>query len=297
MKLNKLNAMVVALGLVGATSAMGVSYTEVTTHDYNPGLVPGGIPWGFANPGVSDGLGIASEDNETEATSAIHTTQAQAWDFEAFAWGDNATLDLISGYDLINGKDGLMPGDLFIQVGSFAQLPYLPVANSGVVPNNYVYDLAIRWAKVGNAYQAKVEALGATTPLQTIIYDSLGSNPLRVNGAVDDFAIGASYKTVTSATTGTTIDGISLQGFNGNKTHYVLTLSMGWLNGYVKNTLGLNPDQTDVFLSWTMDCGNDMGKAKIPGGGYRTPDGGATLALLGFGLTAMGFVGRRVRKD
>jgi hypothetical protein len=43
-----------------------------------------------------------------------------------------------------------------------------------------------------------------------------------------------------------------------------------------------------------MQCGNDSMKGKFDGG-FRVPDGGATVLLLGTGLSALALLRRKMR--
>ena len=60
--------------------------------------------------------------------------------------------------------------------------------------------------------------------------------------------------------------------------------------------LGSIPLGTDVWFSYTMECGNDSLKGKYAGGFYRTPDSAASVLLIGLGLAAMGFFGLKSRR-
>jgi hypothetical protein len=284
---NKLASLLISIGLVlGASQALAV---DITIADYNPGAGFGGGPFG-----------PAGEDNETEPG----TVASQVWDMEAFVIS-GTTLYIVGGYNMVQGAAGsggsvvsgmLVPGDLFIKVGG-TQPGYLPTSNTNpTVPNsNYGYSYAVDLTQnVGvSGPSAQVFALDGGSVLKTVVYDQFGANPWKYDNAAQynqgNLPVASSALGYTSGLTTAqvfTLTGISPVGAGAS--HNVLSVDLGFL--------GTIASGTDVWFSYTMECGNDSLKGKYSGGFYRTPDSAASVLLIGLGLAAMGIFGLKSRR-
>jgi len=260
---------------VAVLLALPASAVNITIPDYNSGHGFGGGPFGA-------GL----EDNETEPG----TIQSQAWDLEAFSIV-GTKLYLIGGYDFARGVDGVRPGDLFIKVGGAAG--YQPTWNTGSVKNGayYGYNYAVLLSGSLAGATVGVESLGADSMLKTVDNDYLKSNPWKYEKAgwqdTADTQTAIDYDSGLTANQVELLTGVaSLKGDTQNNKHNVISIDLGFL--------GTITPGTDVFFSYTMECGNDSIKGSYDGGFRNVPDGGATLALLGMGLGALGFVRRKL---
>ena len=275
---NKLASLLISLGLVlGASQALAV---DITIADYNPGAGFGGGPFG-----------AAGEDNETEPG----TVASQVWDMEAFVIS-GTTLYIVGGYNMQAGQAAtggsvvpgmLVPGDLFIKVGG-TQPTFNPTSGSGTVSNsvyNYSYAVDLTQPVGATLPSAQVFSLNSSSLLDTVIYDQFGANPWRYNsGGTSTAWAGMTYTSGLSNLATQALTGVSLQGGS----HNVLAIDLGFL--------GSIPLGTDVWFSYTMECGNDSLKGKYAGGFYRTPDSAASVLLIGLGLAAMGFFGLKSRR-
>lgn len=280
---NKLASLLISLGLVlGASQALAV---DITIPDYNPGSGFGGGPFGSAG-----------EDNETEPG----TVASQAWDMEAFVVS-GSTLYIVGGYNMKTGAAGsggsvvpgmLTPGDLFIKVGG-SQPGYSPTANTpatvlnGITGANYNYTYAVDLTQPVGATNptAQVIGLNGTSVLNTVVYDQFGANPWKYNSGGQFLKnTGITYTSGLSNAATLAMTGVSLQGGN----HNVLSVDLTFLGNIAAGT--------DVWFSYTMECGNDSLKGQYSGGFYRTPDSASSMLLIGLGLAAMGFFGLKSRR-
>jgi len=261
---------------VAVLLALPASAVNITISDYNAGVGFNGGPYG-----------VGREDNETEPG----TTQSQAWDLEAFSIV-GTKLYLVGGYDFERGLSGGLPGDLFIKVGGAAG--YKPTWNTGSVKNGdyYNYDYAVLLSGSLAGETIGVESLNANSKLKTVDNDNLKSNPWKYDSAGTDF-----QQTEIDYSTGLTANQVELlagvgslmgdAGLNGNNKHNVISIDLGFL--------GTITPGTEVYVSYTMECGNDSIKGSYDGGfRHDVPDGGVTLALLGMGLGTLGFVRRKL---
>jgi len=220
-------------------------------------------------------MGTANEDNEVEA--ACET--GQNWDLEAFLL-NGSTLTVAAGYDLKNGFDGTIAGDIFVDVGG----------NPGY---DYVYD--IDW-KAGTYNLYQIDITGAInkitmSPENTV---NASSNPvsytpgssqsaLITNGSLN-YKSGIKSGVAMVAATGDAAAG-ALKGANNwggstlNDNHNVASVDVSTFNGM------------DATFHLTLSCGNDnmMGHATVPEPG--------SLSLLLMGLVSLaGFAFSRKRK-
>lgn len=260
--------------------ATQVMAKNITIQDYNGGPtspIHPGATWTFGGGAVS---GVGGEDNETE----YGTVREQRWDLEAFSKIGNK-LYIIGGYDFALGAINGRPGDLFIKIGSAATYTPTSDPSGGTVLNSmYLYNYAVNLTGglVGGG-PVRVTTLSGTSVLNTVINDAFGSNPWKLNGTAGSPTTAMTYNSGLTATEVGTLTGVSgLLGYDGNNLHNVVGIDLGFL--------GSIPVGTEVFLSYTMECGNDSLKGR-----FRVPDGGATLMLLGLGLGALGVAGRKLR--
>lgn len=282
----------VAVG-VGLGVGAGAAPVQITIQDNDPTL------WGFNGAGSltaggtsgAGNFGSAHEDNETERG----TISGQQWDMEAFVL-NGKQLSIVAGFDLLNGRPdhNIGPGDLFIKVGGSA--PSFNPTNQGAgnVQNSiysytYAIDLspATRFTNSSFGSTAQVYGLTSTTWLNTTIYDQFGSNPWKYDNTLNTtagFGTGITYQTnLADNAAALTALGLSLQGGY----HNLLTIDLSFLS---------IPSGTDVYFSYTMECGNDSLKGRYSGGFDQVPDNGTSAALIGLGFAAMALVGLKRRK-
>lgn len=232
------------------------------------------------NPGTVYGTSWDGEDEETEPGTLI----GQQWDMEGFVL-DGSTLYIVGGYDMANGFGGFKPGDLFIKVGGAAP-GFSPTSSAGQVSNsNYGYTHAIDLTQpVGaTAATAGIYSLSGSSVLDSVTYDSLGSNPWRyASGGTQISARGINLSTTNDAGL---FSALGLPAIGGN--HYVLAVDLGFLSVATG---------TDVYFSYTMECGNDSLKGYYSGGFDRIPDRATSALLIGLGLAAVGLAALKRRK-
>lgn len=300
-KLTSTSLIVAALALVGASPAMAISNITIADKapDFN-GFNGNGSTTSAGSTTLS-GLGAGLEDNETERVGSLASIAGQTWDMEAFM-RDGKKLFIVSGYDLLNGLAGGRPGDLFINVGSPTSPTRDPLTNppGGNVPNSqYPYtwavDLSLAHSYVSGGSYSNVAAFGpkthayklnANSVLNTAVNDGFRSNPWRFqNGSSFDSVnlIDIKYhQNQTNAQT-TSLIGTTFAG----TWHNVLEIDLSFL--------GSIPDNTNVWFSYTMECGNDSLKGFDNDGFRIVPEGGMTVILISLGLVALSFAARRRR--
>jgi hypothetical protein len=305
----KTNQLIMTAAMVVATSQLWGATVNITVQD------PNTPTYGFnGGPFVS---GTGQEDNETEQG----TIKGQVWDMEAFAVsgnpGSKKTLSMIGGYNFTPSSGtvggyygGYYGGDIFIKVGGGAAINPIKrgvnLVQNGVASSDYAtpynYTFAIdmsRYGEAGHIGQVPVYELEASTWLETIAFDDFRTNPFRVrDNLTPKYWTGLDFFTETYtggfAPSGSVINGVvsGLKGDGGvdwgsgvkSETHYMANIDMGWLSVAAG---------TDVYLSYTMGCGNDGLKGSY-GGGFRVPDTGATLMLLGLGFSSLAMVRRKI---
>lgn len=233
--------------------------------------------WYFGGAGTHGPVG---EDNETEHG----TIRNQSWDLEAFGVEGN-TLTVFGGWDFANGQPGYKPGDLFIKVGGPAPSGDPLGQTTTLVPNSiYGYTYAVLLSSgSGFGSQATVVSLGSESKLDTTMYDYMASNPWKYNiGATGSSLTDIGYRSGLTDAQISSIYGLTLYGGS----HNVLSIDLGFLGNVAAGT--------PVWFSYTMQCGNDSMKGQFDGG-FRVPDGGTTLLLLGTGLSALAVLRRKLR--
>jgi hypothetical protein len=276
----KIVSLLIAAGLT-ASQAFAAPI-NATIADWNAGLNSfGGGPYGAGN-----------EDNETE----LGTIASQIWDMEAFVV-NGSTLYIVGGYNMQAGAAGsggstipnmLTPGDLFIKVGGGNPPPSPLGVGSGMVNNavygySYAIDLTQPVGATGSS--ATAYALNASSMFNTVVYDQFGANPWKY--ASGGSSLGSTSIAYASGLSGAAVDsalGTSLNLQGG--LHNILAVDLSFLSVAAG---------TQVYFSYTMECGNDSLKGQYGGGFDRVPDGGASALLIGLGLAVMSVVGLRRR--
>lgn len=299
----KLAKFIKGVGLAALAGAVVPAMAgNITVADYNP------ANWTWN----SGGVGAGGEDNEVEQTGSLNVIRDQAWDLEAFDYakvGGIPTLNLVSGFNTsVPGSGDSRPGHLFIKIsgpGEVGPGPF-PLANpsGGEFRNNSqtdgvnvlpLYDYAVDLLS-GTVYDLK-----PTTMLLSVNYDALASNPWRVNtgtalynasnfDAISStsvgFTLGQTAAQIDSALGDTgTYDTLLRNSGQGAAAHNLSTVDLSFLGG-------LTSANDTIWFHYTMYCGNDMMLGSMPGG-FRVPDGGATLLMLGLSLLGTGLAARR----
>jgi hypothetical protein len=203
------------------------------------------------------------------------------------------------GGSVVSGM--LVPGDLFIKVGG-SQPGANPIVNTpGTVSNSnygytYAIDLTLPIGATGSA--ANLYSLSNTSLLNSVVYDQFGANPWKYSsgGTFVGKNVGISYMTGladnnafltgTLGLTGTPADGVNGQLRGGN--HNVLAIDLSFLSVAAG---------TDVWFSYTMECGNDSLKGQFGGGFDKVPDGATSVVLIALGLISMAVFGSKRRKS
>jgi hypothetical protein len=221
----------------------------------------------------------------------------QEWDMEAFLFDAvGKKLQIQGGFNMSGGYGGYYGGDLFIDVNGDAKWGVnTPPDGSGDGwdtrgNSSFLWDYVVVFNRAnggtgGSAY--KVESgvtsysvyniQGSVTDLEVWYSQNNGSNPFR-------YLSGGTLVPGAGGTVAQTSFG------NTEGTHYLL----GDINLSFLANLGTAPDGMLTF-HWTEGCGNDNLMGETPA--WNVPDGGMTLALLGIGLSAVGFVSSRGRRN
>lgn len=288
--------------LAGAVQALAVP-TNITIADKSPDFngFTGDGSWSSGGTNTT-GLNVGLEDNETERVNSAGfvTIAGQQWDMEGFI-RDGSKLYIVAGYDLLNGQPGGRPGDLFIKVGGTAPSGSPTAVNTGNVANGvspaygytYAVDLSLAQTYVsGGSYSsvgsfgstATVYDLNAASMLNTAIYDQSNSNPWKV-----DNSLGNSFDTTfnTNISYSTNVADPFGQGFAGSY-HNVLEIDISFL--------GSIPVGTNLWFSYTMECGNDSLKGNTSSGLQQVPDNGMSALFISLGLAATAVAGFKRRR-
>jgi hypothetical protein len=253
--------------LVSSALAAGNAWAgNITIFD---GVLGGGFATGSPN-----GTGVGQEDQENQPGS----TAEQAYDLEAF-YLDGNSLTLWAGYNLGKRDQQYNPGDIFIDVGGDAVWGATPGLRPNPATNVFGWDYVIAFAETNNAYS--VYSLDTNSLVQlTTDFGGTGdsrfdwSNPWRY-GTPDPSRLVLGGQT---ATLSGPVSDSATPGLLGG-THYSLTVDVGFLGAQLDGAV----------FSYTMQCGNDDIKGRVP-------DGGTTVLLLGLGLAGLAVVNRRFRR-
>jgi len=233
-----------------------------------------------------DARGIA-EDNETEPGTNI----GQEWDVEAFHI-QGTTLSLIGGFNFMTGEGTYASGDIFIDVDGDAIYGTDIGGGGTTIKSNsmFKYDYVIDLQQTVNAsFDSTVSSIGSKYTVYKI--DETSDQVISVAVAGNAESNPWIYHSGGEAVTGFVNRDISVgyytgglyAGWGANNTHHMLQFDLGFLGSVVPN---------GAFFKFTMECGND----NLVGRYERVPDNGATLALLGGSMLAIGGLALRKRK-
>ncbi len=265
------------------------------------------------NCGTTGWNGV-QEDQEVEPGNST----GQSWDLEGF-FLDGNVLNMVGGYDFVNGNGGVMSGDLFIDVDGDATYgtDTLPRTGNGYKNSefDYGFDYVLDFDFEHMTY--KVIDLSGTDKWLSVYYGNNDeSNPYRyVSGGTQVGSGTIGYQTgLTNAQTGLLGDAASSDGGDGHDghdghdggddhngggttttgSHNLVSLDLfdntGWdLDSYLADGL---------LFHFTMGCGNDNLMGRI----NATPDSDpvpvpepASLALMGLGVGGLLIRTRRSR--
>ncbi len=198
---------------------------------------------------LSDGVGVGSEDQETEPGMVNN----QKWDLEAFFW-NGSELTMVGGYNFAAGYGGTTAGDIFIDVGS-----------------NGSYDYVFDMDYAGNSYE--VFGIDGETKLGkcSVPANTPASYPFNYLG--DGISTGYTGSIANGLyTTGIFTDPNDVGGLIGG-THYAVGVDLSFLQG-------------KTFTAHaTLSCGNDnlMGNvAPVPEPATMLLFGTGLVGLAGF---------------
>ena len=210
------------------------------------------------------GTGVGKEDNETEPG----TVKSDAWDYEALGYDPGTKqLDVIGTFNFAQGQTAsgktYHAGAIFIGTG-----PTLPR------PNNWSYAYVLDF---NNNTYALYNSFNIVLPT-----DILASSPWTITPTGDAIATGSFlYATGLSDPNGF---GLTTMSGDGNAPiHNMISLSLADLSPTVLN---------DFWVHTTPECGND----NLNGHYQSVPDAGATLMLLGMGVSTLACVNRRLKR-
>ncbi len=220
-----------------------------------------------------------NEDNEVEPGCE----QAQSWDLEGFFLTGN-DLQVIGGFDFLNGNKGILVGDVFIDIdGAFDPNSYTMQSNGQKdISNNFGYEYVFDLDVENGTYELyDISGGGVTT---TVYYKSnYLSNPYRyVDGGIK---IGSGSLSYLAGLSDSQVNNLS-----GGLHYALLGLDLNFIAG------------KDFTAHLTLGCGNDnlMGSGTVP---FMSPAPAtvaepATMILLGLGLVFLGGISRkRIKKD
>lgn len=298
--------------------------------------------WGGLGPTVHD-VNV-KEDNEVEPASLA----GQVWDLEALVWntstkwnnatkslvssGGTPTLGILGGYNMVNGQDGYLPGDIFISVDgnpnptiSNQTQGYHNVNNrttgAGATfanptdSNGLGYEYVIHFDNYSGdtrgigAGQFTVYKLTANSVLRSVRYnENQQSNPWRYNGGTANGAIvvgtgttswstGINNTQATAISVGSGSDLSDLAGLRTIKGDIGLTASHNYLEipmGWMFNNPLVTPAITSLGGHITMGCGNDELTGAVTFSNTVVPDAGASALSLAIGLGGLAAFRRKV---
>lgn len=223
------------------------------------------------------------EDQEVEPGCVT----GQKWDLEGFFVLGN-TLSMVGGYDFVNGADGHVSGDLFLDTdGSLSYGTENPAGapqnGASTVANVWGYEYAVDMNFANKTYD--VYQLTAASLVRRITESINGeSNPwayasggTKVYSGTFVYTPGLLASAITYTDPNAQV-GATLQGGVSGYQHNVAQIDLGDF---------LAPG-AKFFSHFSMSCGNDnlMGHGRIP-------DAASTLALMGLALMGIERLRRR----
>ena len=274
MKYNKSLVFSTAAMLAFATPSFAKNITVNDTQSANS------AGWG------APGKGQGGEDQETEPGTLAN----QGWDLEAFTLNGHS-LKIVSGYDLLNGNNPYGLGDIFIGRANTAKWKSSDFSGTdgqinGINDNSrFKYDYVIHFnnrsgTSIGTGTFDVYKLSGLTSEkFDETVFKGL-SNPYMLNvdrsRELRKVGSGVMNVTVNPTSTLTLEDGTQVTGGS----HFIGEVDLLSANVKLSQT-------DDNLFHLTMKCGNDT----LVG---RVPDGGATLSLLGFAVSGLSLLSRRV---
>ena len=260
-----------------------------------------------------DPSGVGLEDNEVERDDATNTNMVtgQAWDLEAFLWdvtkdGSGAitsrTLTMIGGWDFKDGGPSgytqWKSGDVFLAMtepkygATILAMNPLPKRYSDAactiesLTGKYVKEqfgytkvLNMNWLGAslnsdGSSWSVpyRAEDLVVNTTVELAVYPGTtynsGSNPYRVNADPTSYDRTATFTEYTGANGG---------GQFAGTTHY--SVAFNFFDGD-----WIGPAADDLWMHFTMGCGNDDLMGHIPDTSVPEPISMVMLGCLGAGM-------------
>jgi len=260
MKILRFLAMSLFLSLFAASGAYALDLgTNITIYDGSSSEVSG---WHGKN-----------EDNEVEPRCVA----TQAWDLEGF-FLKGKSLSMVGGFNFKDGVAGYpnyTSGDIFIDIdGNHSGSK---IDENNLITGNLGFEYAIRLTFSDNGNSYSIYSLDDSAELVSVyFYANNNSNPWKVD---DDYLNGLEAKSIGSFDFSTS-DETGFKGDDDNDTHYVVS-------GLDLSIIFDDPAATELFIHFTMGCGNDnlAGTAPVP-----EP---ATIMLFGVGLIGIAGIGKR----
>jgi hypothetical protein len=290
---------------LGAALLIGRGYAatiNVTVEDPNKG--GGAVPtetstgWYKGDDGIGGNapyLGLPAQSVEyMEVEPGM--AQAHAWDLVAFTANhdviSNQSIGILSGFNLKDGYQGMTSGDVFISTNRTAVINWMDNYDFNQQSNNNgapgVWNYALRPNFGGGTYD--IYALSSTTMFDDTYY---WNNPNNYNAPSNPWRIVANTATLIGtqslnySTTKTAAQASALAGFSVVSTPYYAEFN------HVETFLA---GQNDVYMHFTMLCGNDNLMGQDTAGFLQVPDNAATLILLGVSLLGLLGIGRYTKR-
>jgi hypothetical protein len=248
-----------------------------------------------------------------------------------FDANEHAMLNVIGGFDARwadnnhgSGLQNFRYGDIFFYTGSTrptssatgasGQVQYVNVRNDSYTGGGYQYvihfdNYTSDTAGIGNGSYT-VYGLDADSMLRNVAegwndggQQATATNPWRYVSGGNEIGTGGSPATVTR------VDASNSDVDSGALATYGFAASDNWANRSIEPGGNNNTDVTHYILTIdltatglkltqiaphvTVGCGNAVVNGMITGQGTPAPDGGMTMMLLGFGLTAVAGLARK----